>query len=241
MATQDDNNKVLIGLLSISEEVSSLNWKLKQMVEILHSDDSGLGTLKELSSTLRDRVKQIEMGIKQYKPVKDGKQIQPTPSNEDGLNERVRIVPTPENFMEFTDDSQYKTPLAKAAPKSKKERNVVTPKQYVTKPKTQDSALLKQPLTSSETQVDGGIVSKTEEIIENFKDVKKRAPSVPDVSIASKAKHMSEQKKKEASAPKKRAPKPKKPTAEQKQKKRDVIEKRQKQTKKKGGFFGRKK
>jgi len=231
---KDNNNDVLMGLLSISEEITNLNWKLKQMVESLHSNDTGLATAKELSTTLTDRVKQLTVAMNQYKPIKAETTKQGTPSNADGVNERMRIVPTPDNFMEFTDDSIFANPIAKVKPKPRpKPKNIVKENHKVTAPITNDGKLLQQPTPSSATKIEeSGIVSETKDILEDDVMRKKNKASKPK-NMDGITQRLDNNKKRNEK--KKRQAAPKKPSPAAKERKRQLSK-----PKKRGGFFGKK-
>ena len=104
MAEQANKNKIT-ELLSMAEEINVLNQKVRQLVEDLNNTTEVVGSLQELAGNLNTKVGQLNNGINQYTPevVEDEKQMDP--SNTDGLNERVRIVPTPDNQHEYTPEA----------------------------------------------------------------------------------------------------------------------------------------
>jgi hypothetical protein len=106
------NNDQLIGLMSLSEEISSLNQKMKQLVEQLHATSDGLANLQEIAGTLTSKVSQFKTKAGSYKPTTVTSGIPATPSYQGGVVkkgkglERERIVPTPQNYKDYLPENQ---------------------------------------------------------------------------------------------------------------------------------------
>tara|TARA_R100001082_G_C4356654_1_gene157205 strand:- start:308 stop:832 length:525 start_codon:yes stop_codon:yes gene_type:complete len=134
MAEQANKNKIT-ELLSMSEEINVLNQKVKQLVEDLNNTSEVVGSLQDLAGNLNSKVGQLNNGITQYTPdiIADNKQMDP--SNTDGINERVRIVPTPENQHEYTPEAILaKESSLREATKEKSIKVTPTPERIVKEP-----------------------------------------------------------------------------------------------------------
>ena len=98
------NNDQLIGMMSLSEEINTINWKMKQLVEQLHASSESLSALQDMASTLNSKVTQFQTQTKQYKPtvLTPGKGATPSYKGPEAKKEeRERIVPTPENYRDY--------------------------------------------------------------------------------------------------------------------------------------------
>jgi len=103
------NNDQLHGLMSLSEEISSLNMKMGQLVEQLHSSAEGLTVLKDMATTLSTKISQFKTQASGYKPQTITPGVNATPSYENNSSsnnsntggKRERIVPTPDNYMDY--------------------------------------------------------------------------------------------------------------------------------------------
>lgn len=92
--TKQDNNEVL-NMIAISEEINSLNLKVQQLMRDLNGAGGVLGSIKELSDRLKDKVEDFNGSINNYQP--------PIFESEDGVQasyitegiKRERITPTP--------------------------------------------------------------------------------------------------------------------------------------------------
>ena len=95
------NNDQIVEMLTLSEEISMINYKLKQLVQDLGNTQNVLGGLKELADSLNKKVVELKSGVGSYKaidiPMGDGA----TASNVNEMGERERIIPTPENYKEY--------------------------------------------------------------------------------------------------------------------------------------------
>ena len=106
------NNEV-VELLSMSEEVTSISYKVKQLIEDLHSSSDVLATLKEMTTALNGKMAALSSGVDSYVPISTLEEgVVGTPSYQDGINERVRVVPTPQNQAEFKVDEPLSQPIA---------------------------------------------------------------------------------------------------------------------------------
>ena len=97
------NNDQIIGLMSLSEEINSLNQKMRQMVEQLHSTSEGLVSLQDLADTMNKKMSQFKTQASKYKPqvLTPGTGATPSYGNAATNPERERIVPTPENYRDY--------------------------------------------------------------------------------------------------------------------------------------------
>lgn len=100
------NNDQVLKLMSLSEEINQINLKVKQLVDDLHGAEGVLGSIKELSDRLKDKVGEFNGNVESYKPT-----APPTEGNtakasyaSEGV-ERERIVPTPQNWRDYAPQS----------------------------------------------------------------------------------------------------------------------------------------
>ena len=108
--TNNVHNDQILDMLALSEEINSINHKVKQLVEDLHNTQNVLAGIKDLTQALNSKVGSLNSKVEIYKPrveESDGKSS--NPSYVDGMNERVRIVPTPENYQEYLDNPAVAT------------------------------------------------------------------------------------------------------------------------------------
>ena len=107
-------NSKIIEMMSLSEEISNINTKVRQLVEDLHSTQGVLLNLQDLTSTLSDKVVKFKSDVSSYKPenvteAPNGAK----PSYLDSSEEPHRIVPTPENQHKYKPEpivsTTYKT------------------------------------------------------------------------------------------------------------------------------------
>ena len=120
------------GMMALSEEINVLNQKVKQMVEHLHGTSEGIAVLKDLSTTMVEKMNKLKTGVNGYTPEEIPQAIGATPSNEDGINERERIVPTPENYMDYI-DAEPVTLQKKVEDEAPSLKELTTPKKPVVK------------------------------------------------------------------------------------------------------------
>ena len=144
----EKGNKQIVEMLSLSEEINTINTKVRQLVQDLHSTSGVLINLQELTAKLNTKVESFKRVQGEYKPSKP-------PTNDDGSkpsyveanNTPHRIVPTPENYKDWEDpesDSwkQSKAEIDNAVKENKnksKSSKVATPPNKVVappKPKT---------------------------------------------------------------------------------------------------------
>ena len=97
------NNDQIIGLMSLSEEINSLNQKMRQMVEQLHRTSDGLANLQDLANTMNGKIGQFKTQAGKYRPqtLTQGTSATPSYGNAATNPERERIVPTPENYRDY--------------------------------------------------------------------------------------------------------------------------------------------
>ena len=57
---EDRSNNNIIEMLALSEDISTINLKLKEYIKTLHGDATLLGNTKEMASRLFEKVKTIE-------------------------------------------------------------------------------------------------------------------------------------------------------------------------------------
>ena len=113
---ENNHNDQILNMLALNEEINSLNNKVKQLVEDLHNTQTVLGGIQDLTSTLTTKVSQFTSTIGTYKPrVEEPEEKSSKPSYDDGVNERIRIVPTPENYQEYAVNAQKSVPIPEAS------------------------------------------------------------------------------------------------------------------------------
>ena len=91
----DNNKKEIQEMMLVSEEINSINLKVNQLMKDLDSSQKVLGTVKDLTAKLTERVKSLSDKTNKFKPEVTQSGKQGTPSHEDGVNERERVVPGP--------------------------------------------------------------------------------------------------------------------------------------------------
>ena len=96
------NDDRVVSLISLSEEVTQLSFKLKQLMEDLHGTSDVLANIKELTSSLTNKVGTLDKNVNSYTPLAPEPLVDNgSPSYVDGINERQRIVPTPQNQEDY--------------------------------------------------------------------------------------------------------------------------------------------
>ena len=100
----------IIQLITLSEEISNMSVKVKQLIEDLHGTPDVLAGAKEITNSLNGKVAGLQADLNSYQPLAPEKVVDPAnPSWQDGVNERERIVPTPQNIQDYM-------PIREAAP-----------------------------------------------------------------------------------------------------------------------------
>ena len=98
------NNNQITQLLALSDEISNVNLKIKQLVEELHSTSEHIGNLKSLTDVLTSKAGAINNEVMGYTPGQTpDNSVNGVPSWQSEGSERQRIVPTPENAMQYVD------------------------------------------------------------------------------------------------------------------------------------------
>ena len=138
--TKQDNNEVL-NMIAISEEINSLNLKVQQLMRDLNGAGGVLGSIKELSDRLKDKVDDFNGNINRYEPPvfesEDG--VQPSYKTE-GVK-RERVIPTPSDKQYVVEE--IVTPIVEAVeekvvediPEEKPKKVAKQPKKKVVKEK----------------------------------------------------------------------------------------------------------
>ena len=89
----------VINMMALSEEISTLSVKVKQLIEDVHSDRPLLGTLKELTTELNKKVSELSKGVNVYKP-REVLTGDPAVASYVAANlERERIFPNPDEAI----------------------------------------------------------------------------------------------------------------------------------------------
>ena len=88
-------DNALINMISLSEEISSLNVKVKQLVEDVHADKPLLVNLKELTRELNQKIGELNKSVNSYKPREVPETDAGTPSYVSANKERERVEPGP--------------------------------------------------------------------------------------------------------------------------------------------------
>ena len=70
MAVEKYTNDQILKMMSLSEEINQINLKVRQLVEDLHGAEGVIGTIKELSQTLQEKVKEFGGGGSSFTPSK---------------------------------------------------------------------------------------------------------------------------------------------------------------------------
>ena len=125
MNSNEQSKNDVLKMMSLSDEINTLNIKIKQLVEDLSSTQDVLGGVQELASQLTGKVGELKNASDGYTvpnySVDDDSTV---PSYKDGVNKRERIVPTPENMSEYT-------PQVASQPKAQSESTTTTRKAVV--------------------------------------------------------------------------------------------------------------
>ena len=99
MGSKEKNEKMILEVLSIGEDVNLVNFKLQQLLISLRSDVGVLGNVKELSGKLVGKVRDLDKRISTYVPTKTEIAKMGTPSYiTDGKVEPQRVVPGPKDY-----------------------------------------------------------------------------------------------------------------------------------------------
>ena len=88
-------DNALINMLSLSEEIGSLNVKVKQLVEDVHADKPLLVNLKELTRELNQKISELSKSVSSYKPREIPETESAVPSYVSANKERERVEPGP--------------------------------------------------------------------------------------------------------------------------------------------------
>ena len=88
-------DNALINMLSLSEEIGSLNVKVKQLVEDVHADKPLLVNLKELTRELNQKVNELNKSVSGYTPREIPATEAAVPSYLSENRERERVEPGP--------------------------------------------------------------------------------------------------------------------------------------------------
>tara|TARA_R100000008_G_C3552383_1_gene151218 strand:+ start:432 stop:914 length:483 start_codon:yes stop_codon:yes gene_type:complete len=89
-------NNDIIEMMSINEEIGSLNNKVKQLVQDLHGTQGVLGAIQDLTKRLNDKVGKLNKAAAGYRPQPTEENTMSIPaSHTDGVNKRERVVPGP--------------------------------------------------------------------------------------------------------------------------------------------------
>ena len=92
----------IIQLITLSEEISNMSVKVKQLIEDLHGTPEVLAGAKEITNSLNGKVGSLQADLNSYAPLAPEKVVDTgDPSWSDGINERERIVPTPQNMQDY--------------------------------------------------------------------------------------------------------------------------------------------
>ena len=97
------NNDKIVSMLAMSDEMSVLDYKLKQLVEDLQNDERVFATVQDISLSIVNTASKFNKQLNSYKPAVAIENTKATPSSADGVNEKIRVVPTPENWRDFVD------------------------------------------------------------------------------------------------------------------------------------------
>jgi|10_taG_2_1085330.scaffolds.fasta_scaffold285080_2 hypothetical protein len=89
----EQTNSKLIKMMALSEEVQSLNLKLRQLLDDLHNDESTLGLVVDISNKLTEKVNDLNSNLDGYKGIKLHKAKQGTPSYVSENIKRQRVSP----------------------------------------------------------------------------------------------------------------------------------------------------
>ena len=167
------NNDQVLKLMSLSEEISQINMKVKQLVDDLHGAEGVLGNIKELSTRLQEKVGEFNGSIDTYKPTPPPKEENKSQASyeSEGM-ERERIVPTPQNWRDYAPQSYARGP----APTSRKDAPLPKP-DIIDEPKVNDVKV--------EDKVEASVDTKTEKAV---KKLEKKFPPKKESSTIKKNK-----------------------------------------------------
>ena len=120
----------ILQMMSLAEEISSINNKIGQLVEDLHNTQDVLLNLKDLTVKLKNKVGDIDGVVGKY----EAPEVQETPngvkpSYMETNTEPHRVVPTPENWAEVqpTPVPVRETTITNEPPKQPEIRKVDNP------------------------------------------------------------------------------------------------------------------
>lgn len=142
--TKQNNNEVL-NMIAISEEINSLNLKVQQLMRDLNGAGGVLGSIKELSDRLKDKVEDFSGNINRYEPPVFESDDGAEPSYKTEGVKRERVIPTPSDKQYVVEE--IVTPIVEAVeveveemvvediPEEKPKKVVKNPKKKVVKEK----------------------------------------------------------------------------------------------------------
>ena len=141
---KQDNQKIL-NMITISEEINSLNNKVQQLMRDLHGAGGVLGSIQELSSRLQEKVGEFNGNVSSYEP--------PIVEEEDGIDpswkkegiKRERVIPTPDDAQSYTTEEMI-TPVVE---------EVAIEEVVVEKPKQKATKVTPKPPTKKTTKMGG--------------------------------------------------------------------------------------
>ena len=100
-------------MMALSEEINTLNIKVKQLVEDLSSTQDVLGSVQELAGQLTGKVGEFERASNSYVPPQyDLEDKKGTPSYESAGVTRERIMPTPETIHDYQPQNYSTQPVS---------------------------------------------------------------------------------------------------------------------------------
>ena len=98
-------------MLSLTEEINTINHKVRQLVENLHDSQGVLMNLQELTDKLKGKIGSFSNSVGSYKPPKKVEnKTGATASWEGSKEEHTRIVPTPDNENEWNPEAVKREP-----------------------------------------------------------------------------------------------------------------------------------
>ena len=68
MAVEKYTNDQILKMMSLSEEINQINLKVRQLVNDLHGAEGVIGSIKELSDRLQDKVSEFGGDVETFKP-----------------------------------------------------------------------------------------------------------------------------------------------------------------------------
>ena len=100
-------------MIALSEEISNLNIKVKQLVADLSGAQDVLGSVQELAGQLTSKVGAFEKASKAYTPPNYMTNDRTgTPSYESAGAQRERIMPTPETIKDYQPERYSAQPVS---------------------------------------------------------------------------------------------------------------------------------